>query len=254
MTPNDVLQTCGVRGVDVLEAQAHLTATGPGYDSGVHDHGLLVVWKPEDEREHGAAFQVPAAVDSTATDRHIPDPAGSMQRVIEKLYLALHRYAAKSPKVKALAGQRRHTMTIRPARIWGTVRKGRGQGWSSCAVVRRRRSTDATWLSYGPVLSWVLVSPAQHQIHHSRDPKHLDKNFGLVFSFWDAALGSLYIPPSRENLTYGLAGVPPGKFATVRQLYVTPFVEASRMLLRSPYRYLVKAQDQIKTSRILHLR
>ncbi len=101
------------------------------------------------------------------------------------------------------------------------------------------------WLSYGPVLSWIFVSPAQHQIHHSRDPKHLDKNFGLIFSFWDAALGSLYIPPSREYLTYGLAGVHEGKFATVRQLYVTPFVEASRMLLRSPYRYLVKAQDQI---------
>ncbi len=126
MTPNDVLQTCGVRGVDVIEAQADLTATGPGYDSGVHNDGLLVVWKPEDERERGAAFQVPTTIHSAAAHRDIPDPAGSMQRVIEKLYLALHRYAAKSPKVKALAGQRRHTMTIRPARVWRTVRKGRG--------------------------------------------------------------------------------------------------------------------------------
>ncbi|MGH7256821.1 MAG: sterol desaturase family protein [Nitrospiraceae bacterium] len=110
------------------------------------------------------------------------------------------------------------------------------------------------WLSYGPVLSWVLVSPAQHQIHHSREPKHLDKNFGLVFSFWDAAFGSLYIPQTRESLKYGLAGVPQGKFATVQQLYFTPLVEASHILLHAPYRYFVKAQDKIKTSRILELR
>ena len=126
MTPNDVLQPRGVRGGDVLEAQAHLTATGPGYDSGVHNEGWLVVWKPEDERERDAAFQVPAAVDSTATDRHIPDPARPMKRLIEELDVALDGHAAKGPKVKVLSDQRRHTMTIRPARIWGTVHKGRG--------------------------------------------------------------------------------------------------------------------------------
>ena len=113
------------------------------------------------------------------------------------------------------------------------------------------------WFSYGPVLSWLLVSPAQHQIHHSRDPKHHDKNFGLVFSFWDALFGSLYIPRTRETLTYGLAGVPSGKFSTVLQLYFSPFVEATHMLLEAPYSSFMKnnwTQGRVKISRRLEIR
>ena len=38
------------------------------------------------------------------------------------------------------------------------------------------------WLSYPRWLSGLLVSPAQHQIHHSRAPVHFDKNLGFVSS------------------------------------------------------------------------
>jgi len=113
------------------------------------------------------------------------------------------------------------------------------------------------WLSYGPVLSWLLISPAQHQIHHSRDPKHHDKNFGLVFAFWDALFGSLYIPRTREALTYGLTGVPSGKFSTVIQLYFSPFVEATHMFLEAPYNNFMKSNrihERIKLSRRLRMR
>jgi sterol desaturase/sphingolipid hydroxylase (fatty acid hydroxylase superfamily) len=45
--------------------------------------------------------------------------------------------------------------------------------------------------NYGP-LRYILVNPQSHRIHHSREPKHFDKNFGVLFSFWDFILGTQY--------------------------------------------------------------
>lgn len=62
------------------------------------------------------------------------------------------------------------------------------------------------WLSYGPVLEHVLISPAQHQIHHSTDPRHHDRNFGNSLALWDWMFGTLYVIRGREELTFGLSG------------------------------------------------
>lgn len=78
------------------------------------------------------------------------------------------------------------------------------------------------WLSYPAWLSHVLVSPAQHQIHHSRDRRHFDRNFGLVFAFWDWAFGTLYVPRGVERLEYGL-GDESRAFKGVAALYLAPF-------------------------------
>ena len=89
------------------------------------------------------------------------------------------------------------------------------------------------WLSYGPVLSWIFISPAQHQIHHSTDPKHWDKNFGFIFAFWDAVFGALYVPKARETLRLGVANADPRDFSSVPRLYFLPFAKAARWLQRS---------------------
>lgn len=41
----------------------------------------------------------------------------------------------------------------------------------------------------GP-LKYMLVTPQSHRIHHSADPRHQDKNFGLIFSIWDHLFGT----------------------------------------------------------------
>ncbi len=43
----------------------------------------------------------------------------------------------------------------------------------------------------GP-LKHVLVSPQFHRIHHSIEPRHRDKNFGVVLTVWDRAFGTLH--------------------------------------------------------------
>jgi sterol desaturase/sphingolipid hydroxylase (fatty acid hydroxylase superfamily) len=88
------------------------------------------------------------------------------------------------------------------------------------------------WLSYGSWLSWILISPAQHQIHHSSAEKHWNKNFGYIFAVWDICFGSLYIPESREGLRFGIPNLDPAEFSTVSRLYFRPFRNAAASWFR----------------------
>lgn len=59
------------------------------------------------------------------------------------------------------------------------------------------------YLSYG---RWekIFISPAQHQIHHSVERKHFDKNFGSALAIWDGVFKSLLLS-EKENITgFGL--------------------------------------------------
>ncbi len=62
------------------------------------------------------------------------------------------------------------------------------------------------WLSFGPRIDRVIVSPAVHQVHHSQAPEHHDKNFAVLFSVWDWMFGTLCLVKGPENLVFGLHG------------------------------------------------
>lgn len=89
------------------------------------------------------------------------------------------------------------------------------------------------WISFGPKVEHILSSPAQHQIHHSRAPQHLDTNFSQYFSFLDWIAGTLYVPQDRETLDFGLSEGPDPELNTVWSLYWVPVRRAFRGLLRS---------------------
>jgi sterol desaturase/sphingolipid hydroxylase (fatty acid hydroxylase superfamily) len=85
------------------------------------------------------------------------------------------------------------------------------------------------WLAYPGWLSHLLISPAQHQIHHSSAPRHFDRNMGFIFAFWDAIGGTLYVPRAKEELTYGLYGEESEAFGSVPALFVRPFLRVLAM-------------------------
>jgi sterol desaturase/sphingolipid hydroxylase (fatty acid hydroxylase superfamily) len=90
-------------------------------------------------------------------------------------------------------------------------------------------------LAFGWRTSHVLSSPVMHQIHHSAEARHFDKNFALIFSFWDYLVGALYIPRSKEEFRLGLG--PDGGSQGLNSLwalYVQPFVAAVDKLRRPP--------------------
>ena len=86
------------------------------------------------------------------------------------------------------------------------------------------------WLDYGPKWSKVFISPAQHQIHHSNQPQHHDRNFGIIFAFWDRMFGTLYVPQKDEKIEFGIAPDEMADFETVRGMYIHPFRNVLRML------------------------
>ena len=81
------------------------------------------------------------------------------------------------------------------------------------------------WLAWPGWLGWVMGSPAYHQIHHSVDPRHLDKNFAFMFPVWDRLFGSAYLPRGREALRFGLAGGGEDEYRSVLRLWFLPFLE-----------------------------
>jgi sterol desaturase/sphingolipid hydroxylase (fatty acid hydroxylase superfamily) len=83
------------------------------------------------------------------------------------------------------------------------------------------------WLRYPVWLEHLLISPAQHQVHHSIDPRHRDKNFGEILAIWDWMTGSLYVPRAEETgVTFGLADAEgrrlPQPFPNYRRALVDP--------------------------------
>ncbi len=79
------------------------------------------------------------------------------------------------------------------------------------------------WISYGPVLNRILISPAHHQIHHSTAAEHLDRNFGGIFALWDWMAGSLCVPGQRRTLELGLSDGTHSDYRSVLRLYLLPF-------------------------------
>ncbi len=84
-------------------------------------------------------------------------------------------------------------------------------------------------LSYYHPVESIFISPAQHQIHHSSAPEHLNKNYGIAFSLWDLWFDSHCFSLKNQVLFYGLqrAESKPHSFSS---LYLRPFLEAWKII------------------------
>lgn len=87
------------------------------------------------------------------------------------------------------------------------------------------------WISYSWAPSHVFSSPAMHQIHHSAAARHIDKNLGLIFSFWDYLAGTLYVPRQKEELELGLRNQEHKEYSSVWNLYALPVKKAARLVI-----------------------
>ena len=88
------------------------------------------------------------------------------------------------------------------------------------------------WISYGARIEMWLLSPAQHQVHHSVEVRHHDRNFGTALAVWDRLFGSLYVPAGRESITFGLLPSDRSHGHGLVRLVFEPLVFALRGLVR----------------------
>jgi sterol desaturase/sphingolipid hydroxylase (fatty acid hydroxylase superfamily) len=85
-------------------------------------------------------------------------------------------------------------------------------------------------LSFGR-LEHYLMSPRQHHLHHSIDPRHLDKNFGFLLSCWDRIAGTICYSNPKENLSFGISPEEAGDYNSVLKLHLMPYVKMYRRRL-----------------------
>ena len=95
-------------------------------------------------------------------------------------------------------------------------------------------------ISYPRWLERFLISPAQHQIHHSIAKKHWDKNFGVVFSCWDRAFKSFHYSDQEQTLEYGLYENGQTNHHSLLGLYLLPCYQSARLLVVAPYQLVIK--------------
>jgi sterol desaturase/sphingolipid hydroxylase (fatty acid hydroxylase superfamily) len=89
------------------------------------------------------------------------------------------------------------------------------------------------WLATTGPLGRLILSPAHHQLHHSDNPIHFDKNFGACLSIFDWLFGTLHMPQrKRERITFGIPARLPSHHTAIGGL-VTPFVKAWERLRQS---------------------
>ena len=89
-------------------------------------------------------------------------------------------------------------------------------------------------IRYWRWLEHILISPVQHQLHHSIAKRHYDKNFGVALAVWDWLFGSLHLSEKEkaEPLEFGLEGRDGRYEAALKVIYFEPFREMGRILRR----------------------
>ena len=79
--------------------------------------------------------------------------------------------------------------------------------------------------SLDKLLSYVIVSPDMHKVHHHNLLPYTDANFGNIFSIWDRLFGT-YMHLDREKIVYGVDTFPDEKInSSLKELLKQPFQE-----------------------------
>ena len=75
-----------------------------------------------------------------------------------------------------------------------------------------------------------MISPSQHQVHHSIAEEHYDKNFGAALAIWDWIFGSLHLSENKGDVVFGLDTYESGKEGKIKDLYLEPIYEIARIV------------------------
>lgn len=100
-------------------------------------------------------------------------------------------------------------------------------------------------IGYWQPLEKIFFSPAQHQIHHSVESRHWDKNFGVVLAVWDLIGGSHYHSEDKQSLRYGLLDTT-AKSQNLQSVYIEPFIHCGALIQKNIQQCFYSMFDFIK--------
>jgi len=76
------------------------------------------------------------------------------------------------------------------------------------------------------ILSYLIITPSFHRIHHSRDMKEGNSNFGNIFPFWDKLFGT-YIPKTytqMRTIKFGINLRESPDANSLKEYLINPFI------------------------------
>ncbi|WP_298737051.1 sterol desaturase family protein [uncultured Chitinophaga sp.] len=88
------------------------------------------------------------------------------------------------------------------------------------------------WLDKG--LSWVIVSPDMHKVHHSRYQPETDSNYANIFSIWDRMLGTFVSVPDTTRIRYGLDEYQDARYQEIGVLLKVPWEKTNVLMEQQP--------------------
>ena len=71
-------------------------------------------------------------------------------------------------------------------------------------------------------LSWLLVTPTMHRVHHLPEEPATNSNFGQCFSVWDRLFGTYRSPDPAQRPRFGLSNLGDDAFQSVAGMLLTP--------------------------------
>ena len=121
----------------------------------------------------------------------------------------LHRYHHAATELSLLTGLRSNPVEalVNAATVPMPLIFLRVDDWTIVVTVTLFQAlstlqhSELRW-DFGWFGRWIMVSPRMHQIHHSVDAEHQDKNFS-VFPLWDHLFGTWYEGPNLPS-AYGI--------------------------------------------------
>lgn len=98
------------------------------------------------------------------------------------------------------------------------------------------------WFSWGDRLEGWFISPAQHQVHHSDNPRHFDTNLGSALAIWDRLGGTLIKASEAGKVTIGVGKYDAGH-DSIMAIYWLPLKEAFKKLIPTRLTSLKKGKE-----------
>lgn len=72
-------------------------------------------------------------------------------------------------------------------------------------------------------LSWVIVSPDMHKVHHSHYQPETDANYANIFAIWDRLFGTFVVIADTTAIRYGLDEYQESRYQKVGPLLKAPW-------------------------------
>lgn len=107
------------------------------------------------------------------------------------------------------------------------------------------------WIAFTGLAGKIIMSPAHHQVHHSTNPKHFNKNLGGVLSVFDWLFGTLYVPSKTpEKLSFGVIRDADDVVSpqSLRGAMIEPVVRSGKLIrlsLRNAQRAVVRSVSNL---------